>query len=377
MLRRVLPLGLLFLAMPTAAFAAPRLPALADTAPADNATIASALFEEGRKLVAAGKYEEACPKFAESQRLAPAGGTILNLAVCHEKSGRKALALTEYEAALAVATRENRKERIVFAKKQMAAIEPLLAKVTVRLPTEDATAAGLEVRMDGLALPQAAFGIAVKVDAGPHVVTAQADQKREFRSDFALVAKETKEVVVTLSPPIPDPPKVDPPKVDPPKVDPPKVDPPKVDPPKVDPPKVDPPKVDPPKGPLAKPRTEIRKEGHPLALPFILVGATGLVTGLAVGGYAANQLLNPNVGSSCFSDAANCADDAARKRRNAGRTGLWVSGTSFGLGTILLITGVALPSREVIVKTGGLQLRVTPAVDASADGATLGLSGRF
>ncbi len=347
MLRRVLPLGLLFLAMPTAAFAAPRLPALADTAPADNATIASALFEEGRKLVAAGKYEEACPKFAESQRLAPAGGTILNLAVCHEKSGRKALALTEYEAALAVATRENRKERIVFAKKQMAAIEPLLAKVTVRLPTEDATAAGLEVRMDGLALPQAAFGIAVKVDAGPHVVTAQADQKREFRSDFALVAKETKEVVVTLSPPIPDPPKVDPPK------------------------------VDPPKGPLAKPRTEIRKEGHPLALPFILVGATGLVTGLAVGGYAANQLLNPNVGSSCFSDAANCADDAARKRRNAGRTGLWVSGTSFGLGTILLITGVALPSREVIVKTGGLQLRVTPAVDASADGATLGLSGRF
>jgi hypothetical protein len=370
MLRRVLPLGLLFLAVPSAAFAAPRLPVFADTASGDNATIASALFEEGRKLVAAGKYEEACPKFAESQRLAPAGGTILNLAVCHEKSGKKALALTEYESALAVATRENRKERIVFAKKQIAAIEPLLAKVTVRLPTEDATAAGLEVHVDGLALPQAAFGIAVKVDAGPHVVTAQADQKREFRSEFEIVAKEVKEVVVTLSPPIPDPPKVEPPKVEPPKVEPPKVEPPKVEPPKVEPPKVEPPKP-------VKPRTEIRKEGHPLALPFILAGATGLVTGLAVGGYAANQLLNPNVGGSCFSDATKCADDAARKRRNAGRTGLWVSGTSFGLGTILLITGVALPSREVIVKTGGLHLRVTPTVDASAQGATFGLSGRF
>jgi hypothetical protein len=366
MLRRVLPLGLFLLAVPSAAFAAPRLPVLTDTASGDNATIASALFEEGRKLVAAGKYDEACPKFAESQRLVPAGGTILNLAVCHEKSGKKALALTEYEEALAVATRENRKERISFAKKQIVAIEPLLAKVTVLLPPDDASAPGLEVRMDGLALPRAAFGIAVKVDAGPHVVTAQADQKREFRGDFAVVAKETKEVTVTLSPAIPDPPKVEPPKVEPPKVEP----------PKVEPPKVEPPKVEPPKGPPSKPRTEIRKEGHPLALPFILVGATGLVTGLAVGGYAANQLLNPNIGSKCFSNAGECADGTA-SRRNRGRTGLWVSGASFGLGTIFLITGVALPSREVIVKTGGLQLRVTPTVDASAEGATLGLSGRF
>lgn len=370
MLRRVLPLGLLLVAVPTEALAAPhRL--VADTAAGENATIASALFEEGRKLVAAGKYEEACPKFAESQRLVPAGGTILNLAVCHEKSGKKALALTEYEEALAVATRENRKERISFAKKQMVALEPLLAKVTVELAADDASAPGLDVRVDGVALPRAAFGVPFKVDAGPHVVTAQADKKREFRGEFSLAAKETKAITVALSPAVPDPPP------EPPKVDPPKVDPPKVDPPKVDPPKVDPTKVDPPKGPPTKPRTEIRKEGHPLALPFILVGATGLVTGLAVGGYAANQLLNPNVGGTCFSDATACTDDAVRKRRNAGRTGLWVSGASFGLGTIFLITGVALPSREVIVKTGGLRLRVTPTVDANAREATVGLSGRF
>ena len=38
---------------------------------------AETLFERGRQLMAEGNLKEACPKFAESQRLAPAAGTAL------------------------------------------------------------------------------------------------------------------------------------------------------------------------------------------------------------------------------------------------------------------------------------------------------------
>src|SRR4051794_13341253 len=38
--------------------------------------IAQALFEQARALMAAHRYEEACSKFAESQRVDPASGTF-------------------------------------------------------------------------------------------------------------------------------------------------------------------------------------------------------------------------------------------------------------------------------------------------------------
>lgn len=50
---------------------------------------AQAAFQEGRRLLMAGSMLEACAKFEESNNLAPALGTLLNLAVCEEKAGRR------------------------------------------------------------------------------------------------------------------------------------------------------------------------------------------------------------------------------------------------------------------------------------------------
>src|ERR1035438_7696858 len=79
---------------------------------ASNTNVAAeALFEEARSLLAAGKYAEACPKFADSERLGPSVATLLNLANCWEKSGRTATAWATYrEAASAAHRRELRGE---------------------------------------------------------------------------------------------------------------------------------------------------------------------------------------------------------------------------------------------------------------------------
>src|SRR5688572_27323641 len=57
--------------------------AKAEPSASEQAT-ARSLFDQGRALATEGKYEQACPKFEESQRLHPGIGTLFNLASCYE-----------------------------------------------------------------------------------------------------------------------------------------------------------------------------------------------------------------------------------------------------------------------------------------------------
>src|SRR6185436_12399932 len=75
--------------------------ALAEPTAADK-SLATQLFKEGRALVDQGKVAEGCRKLEESQRLDPGGGTLLNVALCHEKEGRTATAWAEFTEALGI-----------------------------------------------------------------------------------------------------------------------------------------------------------------------------------------------------------------------------------------------------------------------------------
>lgn len=157
-----------------------------------DAVIAQSLFDEGRNLLAAGKIKEACTKFAESQRLDPGGGTLLNLALCHEREGRLATASAELEAATAQAIKDGRKDRETIARDHFSALQPRLPKVLVEVQgaTPDES-----VALDGNALPRAAWGTPTAVDPGEHHVEASAPGRkpttRRFRADEKTTVRVT------------------------------------------------------------------------------------------------------------------------------------------------------------------------------------------
>ena len=148
-------------------------------APSRNPVVAQALYDEARRLVQAGKYGEACPKFKESYQLDPGGGTMLNLADCYEKQGKTALAWSTFKEALVKAQRDGRDDRIDFANQHLAVLERKLARLTVNVPAE-ARAPGVTITVDGSPLGEAAWGVAMPVDPGSHAVRAEAPGKRPF-----------------------------------------------------------------------------------------------------------------------------------------------------------------------------------------------------
>ena len=117
---------------------------------ADDKALATILFRDGRALMAAGRIPEACAKLEESQRLDPGGGTLLNLALCHEHEGRLARSWSEFIEAELVARGDGRGDREVEAASHVRALEPRLPRLTIVVPPA-AQVEGLEIERDGRA----------------------------------------------------------------------------------------------------------------------------------------------------------------------------------------------------------------------------------
>lgn len=156
-------------------------------ATAQSSGVAQSLFEEGVRLMREKKYAEACPKLAESHKLEPGGGTIFNLALCLEQEGKLASAYVAFDEALGRAKKDNNKQRAHVAEERMAALKPKLSKVTVSV-AKPAADEKLEVRLDGTALGEQAWGIPFYADVGPHTITAEASGYKPWKSELRVEA---------------------------------------------------------------------------------------------------------------------------------------------------------------------------------------------
>jgi hypothetical protein len=180
------------------AFASART-SLAQTSAADKAA-AQALYDEGKRLMDAGQYAQACPKFADSEKLDPGVGTLLNLGVCYEKNGQTASAWATYKEAASAAANAGEAAREKYARDHAAALEPTLAKlsVTVITPVD-----GLEVRRDGVLIPAASFGLALPVDPGDHTVTANAGHYKPWSTTVTVAKSASTSVQIPALEPAP------------------------------------------------------------------------------------------------------------------------------------------------------------------------------
>lgn len=142
------------------------LTAEAQSAPSDKAG-AEALFDEARSLMKGGKYEPACAKLAESQRLDPGIGTLLYLASCQEKLGKLATAWATFREAAGAAQLAGQSAREKAAMARANALAPSVPHLTIE---PDSSAGDPEIARDGVPVGKALWGTALPVDPGSHVI---------------------------------------------------------------------------------------------------------------------------------------------------------------------------------------------------------------
>jgi hypothetical protein len=293
---------------------------------AQSASAAEVLFEDGRRLMDAGDYPTACAKLAESQRIDPAGGTLMNLAACHERMGKTATAWAEFNDALAQAKRDGRQDRVLEATRRIADITPRLARVTLSVPAP--VRAGFEVRVDGTALGSASWGTALPVDPGDHQLQASAPGCAPWNGHVSVAAGATKELVVPPLAPMAA--------------------------------------QDPPPGERAAP-----SESRPVAA--YVVGGVGLVA-LGVGTYFGLAAAGKKRDSEKECTPGGCTATGAGLLRDA-NTAAWASNVGFGVGVASLVVATYLFFTSPRRADGRQSLGISPVFGASALG--LGANGAW
>jgi hypothetical protein len=145
-------------------------------------TRADLLFEQGRDLLAAGKYSEACAAFDASDKVAPAITTLVNRASCREKNRQLASAwslFVEAERQTRPATDESTRKLHKVTVDHMTQLEARFSTLTINVP-DDRRSGGLEILCNGDRVDSGVWNAAVPVDGGTYTITARAPDNLDW-----------------------------------------------------------------------------------------------------------------------------------------------------------------------------------------------------
>jgi hypothetical protein len=307
---------------------------------ATDKAAAEALFDKGKELLTAGRYDEACTKFEGSQKLDSGLGTQLYLADCYEKAGRAASAWATFLEAESLARTRNDQDRADVARQRAAALEPRLSKLWVNVASGNSES--LEIRRNGAPIPRPSWGVALPVDGGEQVVEASAPGKVAYKQ---VVTLEPERATAEVSIPVLED-----------------------DPNAVAPTESGAAASGPPGGADADTGPSDESTGSGQRTLGIVVGGVGVV-GLALGTVFGLQAKSKNDDSKAKcrpNDPNQCSADGVSLREDA-QSAATISTIAFGVGGAALVAGVVLfataPSSSDSASGPSIQLatRVGPA----------------
>jgi len=297
-------------------------------AEARDSAAGEALYRAAKESARKGDWEKACAQLAESQRLDPAPGTLVNLADCEEHRGLVSSAgshFTEVQSQFKPGD-----SRAAYARDHAAALEKRIPHLTVKL--QPGAPSSARVFRDEEELKGASLGVPLPVDPGTHVVMVRVGSA-ESRFPVTAVESQTSEVNVSApvetAPPKPGPDTVAPPPVK----------------------AVDAPPSPPPSDRTAEPPRASRTLGFAL----VTAGGVGLVVGGVTGVFALSNA--SKVKETCGPSYLTC-DPTSVDNAATGKTMATVSTVAFIAGGALLAGGLYLvitsPSKATASARAGL-----------------------
>lgn len=166
----------------------------------EDAAKAEKIFEEAQKLKQEGKSAEACKKYDESLRYnRNAVGTLLNVGLCNQESGKIASALKHFSHARDLAREHSLNEHRKAAEEHIAKLTPQVPHLNISF-AEIAT--DMKVVIDDEAIPVEKAGD-ITIDPGSHHVVVSAPGRVAYEANVTIeLGKPAKLTVPKLGHPV-------------------------------------------------------------------------------------------------------------------------------------------------------------------------------
>jgi hypothetical protein len=172
-------------------------PALPQTE--EDLTSARKLFAEAVADEEAKRYDTALEKFRRVAAVRDTANVRYRIATCLEALGRRAEALTSYEAAQRLGAGDRSSAEVARAAGEHATqLDRVVPRLSIVLPP--GAPAGTEVRVDDTVVDPASLGQPLPLDAGRHTIAATAPGDLPFRTAVTLPEGGRLSIGVTLEP---------------------------------------------------------------------------------------------------------------------------------------------------------------------------------
>jgi hypothetical protein len=140
----------------------------------------------------AGDYDTACARFKESNRLDPAIGAVLNLAVCEEMRGRLATAWQLFKRVMSELPSGD--DRYPIAQRRASALRPRVPRVTLKLGM--GAPRDTSVIHEDVVFGAASFNVPLPMNPGEHELIVRSASREDRAYTVQLGEGETKVVEV-------------------------------------------------------------------------------------------------------------------------------------------------------------------------------------